>query len=154
MVSSNQDSSEFGGGILTSRRSSLREAGVQPRHHGSAQAFGADPFRVGMDGRRPTLGGGQAGSSARHGRFPNGSVEQMQAQLHINTGIVDQIIRDQHQLAAQVDVVGKAIARMTLEHMAREMDTSLDSGSQLSDPPSSPPRPPVRSKPGPSHQHR
>ncbi|WVZ53952.1 hypothetical protein U9M48_004835 [Paspalum notatum var. saurae] len=60
---------------------------------------------------------------------------------------------EQQQLAAQVEANGKAISRIILERMAREMEDIPDAASQASDPPESP-RHGGRGRPGEKHANR
>jgi uncharacterized iron-regulated protein len=51
-------------------------------------------------------------------------VDQLQVQVHLNTDAVDHVVRDQQTLVAQVDATGKAVAKLTLERMARDLEDS------------------------------
>ncbi|WVZ52980.1 hypothetical protein U9M48_003975 [Paspalum notatum var. saurae] len=79
----------------------------------------------------------------------------MQAQINLNTDAVNQVILDHQHLATQVEATGKAVARLTLEQMARDMEESVDSYSQSSDFQLSPNhRVPPQKKAGIPHPHR
>ncbi|WVZ63633.1 hypothetical protein U9M48_013248 [Paspalum notatum var. saurae] len=56
---------------------------------------------------------------------------QMQAQLNLNTEAVHQVMQNQNHLAKQVDATGKAVAQLSLERMAQQLDDSLDADSQV-----------------------
>lgn len=46
----------------------------------------------------------------------------LQVQVHLNTDVVDHVVHDQQTPAAQVDATGKAVAKLTLERMARDLE--------------------------------
>lgn len=64
--------------------------------------------------------------------FLSSRVDQMQAQMHLNSKAVDQVVHDQQMFAAQLDATGKAVAGLTLERMAKDLEESADTLSQVS----------------------